>query len=74
MYGGTKIDNGFNTGLGKGAAGKKQEIVGRINYQYTDKLEFYTHYSYVTHKNQSGIYEGNKLKQNNIRLQAKYEF
>lgn len=74
VYGGTKIDNGFNTRLGKGAAGKKQEIVGRINYQYTDKLEFYTHYSYVTHKNQSGIYEGNKLKQNNIRLQAKYEF
>lgn len=67
VYGGTKV----NTGVSTGNAGKKQEIVGRINYQYTDKLEFYTHYSYVTHKANSFA---EKLKQNNIRLQAKYEF
>lgn len=67
VYGSTKVAQGTSAG----SAGKKQEIVGRLEYSYTDNLVFSGFYSYVTHKANSFK---NDLKQNNIRFEARYDF
>ncbi len=57
---------------------KKQEIVGRLEYAHSDKLVFSGFYSYITHKSDEFVDEttGKKhtQKQNNIRLEARYDF
>ncbi|MSN96168.1 major outer membrane protein [Campylobacter sp. FMV-PI01] len=49
---------------------KKQEIVGRVGYEYSDKLSFDSFYSYATEKKG----DGNKTKNTQIRFEAKYSF
>jgi len=63
VYGGTKIlDKGFD----------KMELVGRIAYAYSPKLEFSSFYSYVNAKGAGQ--NDTQEKQKNVRIQVEYKF
>ena len=56
---------------------KKQEVVGRLEYQHNDNLAFSAFYSYITHKSDAFVDangEKKTQKHNNIRLEARYDF
>lgn len=67
VYGGTKAA----TTVANGSAGKKQEIVGRLEYAHTNNLVFSGFYSNVTHK---AKHFNSTIKKNNIRFEARYDF
>ncbi|ARJ56276.1 major outer membrane protein [Campylobacter cuniculorum] len=67
VYGGTKIEN---NALGSGA-GDKFEVVARVNYKYSPKLDFQAWYSYVDIDAQT---KANDNSKNSVRLQALYKF
>ncbi|TQR43077.1 hypothetical protein DMB95_00835 [Campylobacter sp. MIT 12-8780] len=72
VYGSTKIWENIQD---RSAAGKKQEIVGRVDYNYSEKLVFSGFYSYITQKSDYLSNRGyDDPKQNNIRFQAEYKF
>ncbi|TKX29305.1 hypothetical protein CQA38_04280 [Campylobacter sp. MIT 12-5580] len=72
VFGGTKVKENV---LDRSGAGKKQEIVGRVDYNYSEKLVFSGFYSYITQKSDYLSNRGyDDPKQNNIRFQAEYKF
>ncbi|KGI55276.1 major outer membrane protein [Campylobacter sp. MIT 97-5078] len=72
VFGGTKVAKNENDRSG---AGKKQEIVGRVDYNYSEKLVFSGFYSYITQKSDFLSNRGfDDSKQTNIRLEAEYKF
>ncbi|NDJ26505.1 major outer membrane protein [Campylobacter sp. MIT 19-121] len=72
VFGGTKVKENISDRSG---AGKKQEIVGRVDYNYSEKLVFSGFYSYITQKSDFLSNRGyDDPKQNNIRFQAEYKF
>lgn len=52
-----------------------QEVVGRVEYPFSDKLVFSAFYSYVNQKVEAvGTTTAEDVKQNNIRFEARYDF
>lgn len=50
-----------------------QEVVGRLEYAFSDDLNFSAFYSYVTQK-PMGYGGSTRIEQNNIRFEARYDF